>query len=44
MIKGVVCGVRVEGIQEPPMREIRNLNHWIDGLVKGKAMDRILRK
>ncbi len=43
LIKGVVCGVRVEDIQEPTMREIRYLDKLIDELAKGKAMDRILR-
>jgi len=44
LIKGVVCGVRVEDIQEPTMREIRYLDKLIDELAKGKAMDKILRK
>jgi hypothetical protein len=43
LIKGVVCGVRVEDIQEPMMREIRYLDKLIDELAKGKAMDKILR-
>ncbi|MDI9467474.1 MAG: DUF2200 domain-containing protein [Syntrophomonadaceae bacterium] len=43
-IKGVVCGVRVEEIEEPIMREIRYLDKLIDELAKGKAMDKILRK
>jgi len=43
LIKGVVCGVRVEDIQEPIMREIRYLDKLIDELAKGKAMDKILR-
>jgi hypothetical protein len=43
LIKGVVCGVRVEEIEEPLMREIRYLDKLIDELAKGKAMDRILR-
>ena len=43
LIKGVVCGVRVEEIQEPTMREIRYLDKLIDELAKGKAMDKILR-
>ena len=43
-IKGVVCGVRVEDIEEPTMREIRYLDKLIDELAKGKAMDKILRK
>ena len=44
LIKGVVCGVRVENIEEPLMREIRYLDKLIDELAKGKAMDKILRK
>ena len=43
LIKGVVCGVRVEEIEEPTMREIRYLDKLIDELAKGKAMDKILR-
>ena len=43
-IKGVICGVRIEDIEEPLMREIRYLDKLIDELAKGKAMDRILRK
>ncbi|MFQ9014216.1 MAG: DUF2200 family protein, partial [Lacrimispora saccharolytica] len=43
LIKGVVCGVRVENIQEPLMREIRYLDKLIDELAKGKPMDKILR-
>lgn len=44
LIKGVVCGVRVEDIQEPVMQEIRYLDKLIDELAKGKVMDKILRK
>jgi hypothetical protein len=44
LIKGVVCGVRIEDIEEPTMREIRYLDKLIDELAKGKAMDKILRK
>jgi len=44
LIKGVVCGVRVEDIKESTMREIRYLDKLIDELAKGKAMDKILRK
>ena len=44
LIKGVVCGVRVEEIEEPLMREIRYLDKLIDELAKGKQMDKILRK
>ncbi len=44
LIKGVVCGVRVEDVEEPMMREIRYLDKLIDELAKGKAMEKILRK
>lgn len=44
LITGVVCGVRVEQIEEPTMREIRYLDKLIDELAKGKAMEKILRK
>jgi hypothetical protein len=44
LIKGVICGVRVEDIKEPTMREIRYLDKLIDELAKGKSMDKILRK
>lgn len=43
LIKGTVCGVRVEDIQEPTMREIRYLDKLVDELAKGRAMERILR-
>ena len=43
-ITGVICGVRVEAIEEPTMREIRYLDKLIDELAKGKAMEKILRK
>lgn len=43
LIKGVICGVRVENIEEPIMREIRYLDKLIDELAKGKAMEKILR-
>ena len=43
MITGVICGVRIETIEEPIMREIRYLDKIIDELAKGKAMDKILR-
>lgn len=43
-IKGVICGVRVEDIEEPTMQEIRYLDKLIDELAKGKAMEKILRK
>ncbi len=44
LIKGVVCGVRVEKIEDPLMREIRYLDKLIDELAKGKPIERILRK
>jgi hypothetical protein len=44
LIKGVICGVRLEEIEEPTMREIRYLDKLIDELAKGKAMEKILRK
>ena len=43
LIKGVVCGIRVEEIKEPLMQEIRYLDKLIDELAKGKAMEKILR-
>ena len=43
LIKGVVCGVRVEEVQDPLMRKIRYLDKLIDELAKGKAMEKILR-
>jgi hypothetical protein len=43
LITGTVCGVRVEEIEEPTMREIRYLDKLIDELAKGKAMEKILR-
>lgn len=43
-IKGVICGIRVENIEEPIMREIRYLDKLIDELANGKAMEKILRK
>ena len=44
LITGVICGVRVEDIEEPLMREIRYLDKLIDELAKGKAMEKILRQ
>ena len=43
-IKGTICGVRIEEIQEPLMREIRYLDKLVDELAKGKAMEKILRE
>ena len=44
LIKGVVCGVRVENVEEPLMREIRYLDKLVDELAKGKSMEKILRR
>lgn len=44
LIKGVVCGVRVEDIEEPTMQEIRYMDKLIDELAKGKSMEKILQK
>ncbi len=44
LIKGVVCGVRVEAIDDPLLRKIRYLDKLIDELAKGKAMEKILRQ
>lgn len=44
LIKGMICGVRVEEIQEPIMQEIRYLDKLVDELAKGKPLDKILRK
>ena len=43
LIQGVVCGVRVENIEEPTLKEIRYLDKMIDELAKGKSMEKILR-
>lgn len=43
LIKGVVCGVRVENIEEPLMQEIRYMDKLVDELAKGKALAKILR-
>lgn len=44
LVKGMICGVRVEDITEPTMREIRYLDKLVDELAHGKAMEKILRK
>lgn len=44
MITGVVCGVRVEAVEDPLMRKIRYLDKLIDELAKGRAMEKILRR
>jgi len=43
LIKGVVCGVRVEAVEDPLMQKIRYLDKLIDELARGKAMEKILR-
>ncbi len=44
LIKGSICGVKVESIQDPLMQEIRYLDKLVDELAKGKALEKILRK
>ncbi len=44
LVTGVICGIRVEDIQDPTMQEIRYLDKLIDELAKGKAIEKILRK
>lgn len=44
LIKGVVCGVRVEEVEDPLMQKIRYLDKLIDELAKGKPMEKILRQ
>ncbi|MCY1153278.1 MAG: DUF2200 domain-containing protein [Sphaerochaetaceae bacterium] len=44
LIKGIVCGIRVENIENPLMKEIRYLDKVVDELSKGKSMEKILRK
>lgn len=44
LITGVICGVRIEEIKDPLMREIRYLDKLVDEIAKGRAMDKILRK
>jgi hypothetical protein len=44
LIKGVVCGIRVEDIEHPLMQKIRYLDKLVDELAKGKALDKILRE
>lgn len=43
LITGTICGLRVEAIEDPLMRDIRYLDKLVDELAKGKAMDKILR-
>jgi len=44
LITGVICGIRVENIEEPTMREIRYLDKLVDELARGKKMEKILRE
>ncbi len=44
LIKGTICGVRIEAIEDPLMREVRYLDKLIDELAQGKAMEKILRQ
>lgn len=44
LIKGVICGVRIEEIEDPIMREVRYLDKLVDELAKGRPMEKILRK
>lgn len=44
LITGVICGVRIENIEDPLMREVRYLDKLIDELAKGRAMEKILRQ
>ena len=44
LVKGVICGARIEEIAEPTMREIRYLDKLVDELARGKTMDKILHK
>jgi hypothetical protein len=44
LIKGVVCGVRVEEVEDPLMQKIRQLDKLVDELAKGKAMEKVLRQ
>ena len=44
LIKGVVCGVRIEDIEDPLMQQIRYLDKLVDELAKGKTMEKILRQ
>ena len=44
LVQGVICGVRIEEIEDPLMLEVRRLDKLIDELAKGKSMDKILRK
>ncbi len=43
LVKGMICGIRVEEVEEPTMREIRYLDKLVDELARGKAMEKVLR-
>ena len=43
-VRGVVCGVRVEDVEDPRMRELRRLDKLVDELAKGRPLDRVLRR
>lgn len=44
LIKGVICGIRVEEVEDPLMKKIRQLDKLVDELAKGKSMEKILRQ
>ena len=44
LIKGVVCGIRVEDVEDPLMKKIRQLDKLVDELAKGKSMEKVLRQ
>jgi hypothetical protein len=44
LIKGLICGVRVEEVNDPLMQKIRQLDKLVDELAKGKAMEKVLRQ
>ncbi|WP_223519613.1 DUF2200 domain-containing protein [Pseudomonas sp. GL-B-19] len=44
LIKGVVCGIRVEDVEDPLMKRIRQLDKLVDELAKGKSMEKVLRQ
>lgn len=44
LIKGVICGIRVEAVEDPLMKKIRQLDKLVDELAKGKSMEKVLRQ
>lgn len=44
LVKGVICGIRVEEVEDPLMKKIRQLDKLVDELAKGKAMEKVLRQ